>query len=243
MPSGLRRLATGCLVMIAIAGCRVGPFVLAESGPAPPKVVVEKAPPKPAPDPDTPIKTTDSIIYPQSKKFAKAPPPSPLGAVDVTVPPSALPAGEAAMTGQPSAQPVPPPKPLAAQPSQSVNSEPEKTIVDASVPQPRAAVVTALTHVAAAAPGRFSNPAIATLHRKAMGAISRGELNEADLLYEQALRIEPRNGWLLHALAEVRIALKKPQSARGLIARSHAVAGDDVELVEANQTLLASLLR
>lgn len=243
MPLGLWRLATGCLVVFAIAGCGVGPFVLAKSAPAPPKVVVEEAPPKPAPDPDTPIKTTDSIIYPQSKKFAKAPPPRPLGAVDVTVPPSALPAGEAAMAGQPVAQPVPPPKLLAAQPSRSFNAEPENTIVDAPAPQPRAAVVTAPTHVAAVAPGRFSNPAIAGLDRKAMDAISRGEFNEADLLYEQALRIEPRNGWLLHALAEVRIALKKPQSARGLIARSHAVAGDDLELVEANQTLLASLLR
>ena len=174
MPSGLWRLATGCLVMFAIAGCRVGPFVLAESGPAPPKVVVKKAPPKPAPDSDTPIKTTDSIIYPQSKKFAKAPPPSPLGAVDVTVPPSALPAGEAAMTGQPAAQPVPPLKPLAAQPSQSVNSEPEKTIVDAPVPQPRAAVVTAPTHA-----GRGPRPVQQSRDRdiapQGDDAISRGE--------------------------------------------------------------------
>ena len=58
---------------------------------------------------------------------------------------------------------------------------------------------------------------------------------------ERALRIEPRNGFLWHRLARVRMFQGQYSQAESLIQKSNALAGDDQDLVEKNRQLLEQL--
>ncbi|WP_455216757.1 tetratricopeptide repeat protein [Kaarinaea lacus] len=55
---------------------------------------------------------------------------------------------------------------------------------------------------------------------------------------ERALRIEPRNGFLWHRLARVRMQQGQYNLARSLVQKSEAVAGNDPDLKEKNHQLL-----
>lgn len=58
---------------------------------------------------------------------------------------------------------------------------------------------------------------------------------------ERALRIEPRNGFLWHRLARVRMYQGQYSLAENLIQKSNALAGDDQDLLQKNQQLLEQL--
>lgn len=58
---------------------------------------------------------------------------------------------------------------------------------------------------------------------------------------ERALRIEPRNGFLWHRLARVRMYQGQYSLAESLMQKSNALAGDDEELKLKNQQLLEQL--
>jgi len=58
---------------------------------------------------------------------------------------------------------------------------------------------------------------------------------------ERALRIEPRNGFLWHRLARIRMNQGQYSLAESLIQKSSSLAGDDQELLAKNQQLLEQL--
>lgn len=58
---------------------------------------------------------------------------------------------------------------------------------------------------------------------------------------ERALRIEPRNGYLWHRLARVRLQQGQHSLAESLVHKSNALAGDDQDLKEKNNRLMEQL--
>lgn len=58
---------------------------------------------------------------------------------------------------------------------------------------------------------------------------------------ERALRIEPRNGYLWHRLARVRLQQGQHSLAESLVQKSNALAGDDQDLKEKNNRLMEQL--
>lgn len=58
---------------------------------------------------------------------------------------------------------------------------------------------------------------------------------------ERALRIEPRNGYLWHRLARVRMQQGQHSLAESLVQKSNALAGDDQDLKLKNSGLLEQL--
>lgn len=65
-----------------------------------------------------------------------------------------------------------------------------------------------------------------------------GRLDTAEATLERALRIEPRNPWLWHELARVRLKEGKAAEARSLAARSNSFAGGDASVRDANAKLI-----
>lgn len=72
----------------------------------------------------------------------------------------------------------------------------------------------------------------------ARGDLAVGRLESAGATLERALRIEPRNPWLWHELARLRLREGKAAEARSLAARSNSVAGGDASVREANARLI-----
>ncbi len=83
--------------------------------------------------------------------------------------------------------------------------------------------------------------AVQALLDEARAALDRGDLAGATGRLERGLRLSPRDGWLWHELARVRLAEGDTAQARTLIARSQALAGSDALLRERNEALLARL--
>jgi tetratricopeptide (TPR) repeat protein len=65
-----------------------------------------------------------------------------------------------------------------------------------------------------------------------------GQYPQAALALEQALRIEPRNAWLWHKLARVRVQQQRYHQAVQLAAKSNALSRDR-RLQAANWLLIA----
>jgi len=74
----------------------------------------------------------------------------------------------------------------------------------------------------AAAP---QNPAIAALLTQSQQAAAGGHPHRAEGLVERALRIQPQNASLWHALATLRLA-QHPNEARALATKSNALTSD-----------------
>ncbi|MGI9335902.1 MAG: tetratricopeptide repeat protein [Gammaproteobacteria bacterium] len=90
------------------------------------------------------------------------------------------------------------------------------------------------------APGSESrNPAVLALLANAERAASSGDQNRAAAGVERALKVEPRNPWLWHRLAQARLAQRQPQQAENLAARSSALAPGDRTLQTSNWHLIA----
>lgn len=288
---GLRGLpALAVAVLFGLAGCRMGPLVFQETVVAKPVAKVVVAPKTvvvPAADPDAPIKLPDSVIYPQSKRFAKAPPPQKLAdavantrvseagskssaagpltvaplmgegtnksarsasatTASATTAPATRVSADQARVGQARATPSPTTvTPITPAPAAPAPAPPSPRHSLATVPKESVAVgvPTAKALDPNTVAPRFSNPAVEQLHREAARAIESGDLHTADVRYEQALRIEPRDAWLMYELASVRVRQGELVRARGLIARSQALGYGDETLRQANERLLSEVLR
>lgn len=83
--------------------------------------------------------------------------------------------------------------------------------------------------------------AISSLLAKADTQVQAKEWERAAAYLERALRIEPRNGYLWHRLAQVRMQQGQYSQAKNLVQKSSALAGDDEELKLNNAQLLEQL--
>lgn len=83
-----------------------------------------------------------------------------------------------------------------------------------------------------------ANSAVASLLVDARSALRAGESDRAAAYLERALRLEPKNPYVWHQLAEVRLYEGKLLQARQLAARSNALAGYDARLRQANKSLI-----
>jgi hypothetical protein len=80
----------------------------------------------------------------------------------------------------------------------------------------------------------LENPAVAELSAQAHQAEASGDLGQATLLLERALRIQPRNPELLQQMAEVQLQRQDYQQALGFAVRSHDVGPRVGELCARN---------
>lgn len=85
--------------------------------------------------------------------------------------------------------------------------------------------------------------AVDTLLASAQREQSSGNLSQAAATLERALRIEPRNARLWHALAKVRLAQGQPGLAEALARKSSTLAGTDTQLRQQNNTLISEAQR
>ena len=85
--------------------------------------------------------------------------------------------------------------------------------------------------------GESGSEAIRLLHNQALAAINESQYQQASDYLQRAIKIEPRNAWSWHYLADVH--WRQGQLARCLekIQRSQSYAVDDEQLVSANQLL------
>lgn len=83
-----------------------------------------------------------------------------------------------------------------------------------------------------------AKPAVLNLMRDSTQSLAAGQYSHAALALEQALRIEPRNAWLWHELAKVRIRQQRYHQAVQLAAKSNALSRDR-HLQAANWLLIA----
>ena len=67
----------------------------------------------------------------------------------------------------------------------------------------------------------LDNPAVASLLADASAAEQSGKLDQAAMLLERALRIQPRNPELLQSMAEVQLQLEDYQQALNFASRSY----------------------
>jgi len=87
------------------------------------------------------------------------------------------------------------------------------------------------------APSR-SDTAVASILLDVDDAIKRGQYNIAAAQLERALRIEPSNPHIWHALARVRFNQGRYGQAANLAAKSNALARGDQELRAQNQQII-----
>lgn len=83
------------------------------------------------------------------------------------------------------------------------------------------------------------NAAVTTLVAQARTDFDAARYPSASAQLERALRIEPRNPWLWHELAQVRLRQGDYAQAEGLAARSNGYARDQRPLQQANWRLIA----
>jgi len=83
------------------------------------------------------------------------------------------------------------------------------------------------------------NPAVTTLVAQARVDFDAARYPSASAQLERALRIEPRNPWLWHELAQVRFRQGDYVQTEGLAARSNGYARDQRRLQQANWRLIA----
>ena len=84
-----------------------------------------------------------------------------------------------------------------------------------------------------------ASPAVTALSEQAAVASAAGDHDGAATLLERALRVEPRNAELWHALAMTRLQTDDAQQAEQLALRSNGLAGDRAELRQRNWMLIA----
>lgn len=87
---------------------------------------------------------------------------------------------------------------------------------------------------APAPPPLSTNAAVVALLDRAHADAEGGRREAAGAALERALRIEPRNGWVWHELAQVRLALGKYAQAISLAQKSNSFARDDRRLQSFN---------
>ncbi|MCB1738304.1 MAG: hypothetical protein KDI42_09285 [Gammaproteobacteria bacterium] len=98
------------------------------------------------------------------------------------------------------------------------------------VPVPQASV--------SAEPTQDKPPAVAALLADANRQMRAGNNDAAAAALERALRVQPRDAYLWHRLAYVRLEQGRGSDAESLALKSNSLAGDKLELVETNNRLI-----
>ena len=84
------------------------------------------------------------------------------------------------------------------------------------------------------------NPAVLALLQTAEKDLGAGRPNEAAILLERALRIEPRDATVWHYLGMARLEQGKFAQAEAMAAKSHSLAAEDRSLRARNAGLMAA---
>ena len=75
------------------------------------------------------------------------------------------------------------------------------------------------------------------LHNQALAAINESQYGLATDYLQRAIKIEPRNGWSWHYLADINWRQGKYQGCISMLDRADSYAEDDAALISANQQL------
>ncbi|HAF45759.1 MAG TPA: hypothetical protein DCK83_12725 [Gallionellaceae bacterium] len=89
-------------------------------------------------------------------------------------------------------------------------------------------------------PVRSGNPAVVALLDRARMDTGAGNRGAAGASLERGLRIEPRNAWLWHELAQLRLASGQYAQAVSLARKSISFAGGDRRLQAANWRVIGN---
>lgn len=87
-------------------------------------------------------------------------------------------------------------------------------------------------------PADLETGAIAQLHRQALTAIEKYDYQQAIDYLQRAIRIEPRNAWSWHYLAQAYWRGGNLQRCLDMLQRSQSYAGGEAQLERANAALL-----
>lgn len=79
------------------------------------------------------------------------------------------------------------------------------------------------------------------LYLNAEQALTRGEWEQAEMLIERALRIEPRNPHYWYTLARIKYAQGDSSQAIQLCRKSTSLAGGEPQLIELNSRLIRQI--
>ncbi|MCP4768895.1 MAG: tetratricopeptide repeat protein [Gammaproteobacteria bacterium] len=86
--------------------------------------------------------------------------------------------------------------------------------------------------------GESGSEPIRLLHNQALAAINESQYQQASDYLQRAIKIEPRNAWSWHYLADVHWRQGELERCLAMIQRSQSYAGDDEQLAGANQLLM-----
>ena len=87
--------------------------------------------------------------------------------------------------------------------------------------------------------GDSGSEPIRLLHNQALAAINESQYQQASDYLQRAIKIEPRNAWSWHYLADVYWRRGELERCLAMIQRSQSYAVDDEQLASANQLLMA----
>jgi Tfp pilus assembly protein PilF len=77
------------------------------------------------------------------------------------------------------------------------------------------------------------------LHNQALAAINEDQYAQASDYLQRAIKIQPRNGWSWHYLADVHLRQGERERCLSMLQRADAYAQGDARLVAANAELRA----
>jgi tetratricopeptide (TPR) repeat protein len=86
-------------------------------------------------------------------------------------------------------------------------------------------------------------PAVVALRNEAEASLESGDLDNAAVTLERAIRIQPRNPDLWHDLAQVRLRQQQPGLAEDLAKKSNLHAKGNYSLIRANWAIIAEARR
>lgn len=85
-----------------------------------------------------------------------------------------------------------------------------------------------------------AGPAVLSLYRKAQDALAGNHVEQADELLDRARRIEPRNPFLLQAIANAKLKLNQPDQAEFFASHSNDLARGNPYVEYSNWVLIAA---
>lgn len=135
----------------------------------------------------------------------------------------------------PPGYPPPPPEP---RPSPAPEPQPPPTPREPEEPSPAPEEEPPPRNVE-----EISGPAVLALLSRAETHAETGELDRAAASIERALDVEPRNPFLYHRLATIRLSQDQPGQAEALASKSNSLAGDNPYLQARNWELIARARR
>jgi Tfp pilus assembly protein PilF len=86
--------------------------------------------------------------------------------------------------------------------------------------------------------GETGSEPIRLLHNQALAAINESQYQQASDYLQRAIKIEPRNAWSWHYLADVHWRQGEMEGCLAMIQRSQSYASGDEQLDGANQLLM-----